>query len=117
MATAFLYLKDFIVKNNWHKTDSIVTNFDISNSSSVWTELEYQYEEQDYKTKIEGHSYYMRRGSKVEIYVNPNNPENIKVANNLYGVPKVLLRVAAIFIFIILVFVVPVYIEKKRINK
>lgn len=107
------YIKDSIVQKNWYKTDAIIVNYDISNSSNVWTELEYEYNEKDYKTMIKGHSYYMSKGSKVEIYVATKNPENIKIANQLYGIAKTLFNVSIVFI-IILLFIVSVYIHKKR---
>ena len=113
----FLYIKDFLVEKNWYKTNAVVSRFDISNSSNVWTELKYEYDDEYYKTEIDGHSYYMTKGSEVKVYVDTDNPENIKIAEHLYGAARTLFMGASVFIGIILILIFPIYIGKKRKGK
>jgi len=117
VVAGFFYIKDFLVEKNWYKTDAVVSKFDISNSSNVWTELKYEYDDEDYKTKIDGHSYYMTKGSEVEVYVDTDNPDNIKAARHLYAIAKPLFIGAGVFLGIVLILILPIYIGKKRKGK
>ena len=117
VVAGIFYIKDFLVEKNWYKIDAVVSKFDISDSKNVWTELKYEYDDEDYKTKIDGHSYYMTKGSEVEVYVDTENPDNIKVAKHLYTMAKPLFMGASIFLGIVLILILPIYIGKKRKGK
>lgn len=114
MISGILFVKDLSVEKNWIKTDAIVTDYNINDSKNNWTEIKYNYNGNIYNTKINNHSYYMVIGYEFEIYVNPTNPKEIKIVDYLYKLSKTLFIVFVSFIIILLLFVFPIYIQRKK---
>ena len=56
----------------------------------------------------------MTKGSEVEVYVDTDNPDNIKAARHLYAIAKPLFIGAGVFLGIVLILILPIYIGKKR---
>lgn len=111
--SGFYYIKDLLVEKNWYKTNAVVVNHDISNSKNTFTELKYNYKK-DYTIKVKGYAYYTGINSNISIYVNKNNPTEIKMAQKLFIISKMLFICSIAFLGIILFFWLPVYLLKRR---
>ena len=108
----FFYIKDLSVEKNWYKTNAVVVNYDISNSKNVLTELKYNYKK-NYTVKVKGYAYYTGINSNIPIYVNKNNPTEIKIEKRLFIISETLFICSIVFVGIILFFMLPVYLLKR----
>ncbi len=108
----FFYIKDLLVEKNWYKTNAVVVNYDISNSKNVLTELKYNYKK-NYTVKVKGYAYYTGINSNIPIYVNKNNPTEIKIEKRLFIISETLFICSIVFVGIILFFMLPVYLLKR----
>ena len=110
--SGFYYIKDLLVEKNWYKTNAVVVNHDISNSKNTFTELKYNYKK-DYTIKVKGYAYYTGINSNISIYVNKNNPTEIKREQKLYVTSEILFICSMVFVGIILFPMLPFYLVKR----
>lgn len=96
VVTAFLGLSALNQKNNWQRLNAVVADYDTRNGENVWTEFEYEYNNEAYTYRQKGHSYWMKRGAEIEIYCNPDNPEDMVVAKNMFALFRTLLIITGI---------------------
>lgn len=96
VVTAFLGVSALNQKNNWQRLNAVVADYDTRNGENVWTEFEYEYNNEAYTYRQKGHSYWMQRGAEIEIYCNPDNPEDMVVAKNMFALFRTLLIITGI---------------------
>ena len=109
----FLFFKDYFLSKTWIIGEGIVTDYNISDSKNVWTNIEYEYDGKIYEFKTNGHSGYMLKGYKLKIYINPKKNDDIKISNNLYVIPKIFLIITSSLIFPLLL-LLPIFVKKRR---
>ncbi|MEE0264287.1 MAG: DUF3592 domain-containing protein [Acutalibacteraceae bacterium] len=96
-ATAFFCITALNQKISWEKLNATVIDFDTSDGTDVWTEFLYKYDNQMYKYRQKGHSYWMKKGAQIEIYCNPDTPQDIVVAEKMFGLTYVMLGITGLF--------------------
>ena len=110
--SGFAYIKDLLVEKNWYKTNAVVVNYEISNSKDILIELKYNYKK-DYIIKVKDYAYYTGINSNISIYVNKNNPTEIKREQKLYVTSEILFICSMVFVGIILFPMLPFYLVKR----
>ena len=114
LVTAFFGVVALNQKNNWTKLNAVVTDYDTSNGKNVWTEFAYEYDNKQYTYRQKGHSYWMQEGAEIEIYCNPDKPEDMVVADYMFSMCRTLLIITGIFLGFFVRYLINFFVVKKR---
>lgn len=117
LVTALLGLSAINQKNNWQRLNAVVADYDTSNGKNVWTEFEYEYNNEAYTYRQKGHSYWMNRGAEIEIYCNPDNPEDMVVADYMFSMFRTLFIITGIFSGFFVIYLLNYIVVKNRQDK